>query len=78
MDVWNETDITATTNMWSSNMGDRHCTMSIHYIMQDWKLPTKILWTQAMKEPHTNENINRKMLMLRMKLECDLGLMIAK
>lgn len=35
MDVWNETNIAATIDIWSSNVGDRYCSMSIHWVMHD-------------------------------------------
>lgn len=45
MDVWNQLDVAATTNMWSSNAGDQYYTMSIHWIAYDWNLVTMILGT---------------------------------
>lgn len=65
-DVWNKTNI-ATTDMWSSNAGDRYCTISVHWITHVWKLATKTLGALTMNEEHTKENISRKMVMLRTK-----------
>ena len=56
--VWKKTDVSCTTDMWSSHAEDRYCTMSLHWLTNDWHMRCRILGTVGMNERHTAENIS--------------------
>ena len=65
LQVWKETDVSCTTDMWTSHAQDRYCTLSMHWLTSDWVMRSRILGTVAMNERHTAANISRRMLRYR-------------
>ena len=57
-----ETDIAFTTDFWTRPASKSFMTMSMHWIMQDWRLRTRILGAMHFPKKHTATNISDSFL----------------
>ena len=64
-DILEETDVAMTADMWSSEAGDRHLTVTLHWISNDWVLHTRFLGTFEFNETHSAEAISHRLCEIR-------------
>ncbi len=65
--VAEDTDVSWTTDCWSSNSTDRYITMTLHYIDRSWTPVTRVLGTTSFNETHSAHNICKVMKRMRLK-----------
>jgi hypothetical protein len=55
-------DIAITHNRWTSNNTESFCTVTSHYINEDWDMRSVVLETKKITGSHTAENIKTSLL----------------
>ena len=58
----NASDISLTTDIWTSVANEAYITVSAHFLSQDWNLYSVVLTTGAFPERHTGIVISRKLI----------------
>ena len=61
-EVAKETDIAFTADFWMSSASEGFMTMSMHWIIWDWRLKTRILGTISFPEDHAIVSISEKLM----------------
>ena len=65
LEIAARTDIAFTTEFWTSPTLESFMTMNMHWIMQDWRLKTRIMGTMHFPKKHTTANISDRLLNAR-------------
>ena len=66
-EVAKETDIVFTAEFWMRSASEGFMTMSMHWIIWDWRLKAHILGTISFPEHHTTVSISEKLMDLRLE-----------
>ena len=56
--------IALTTDIWTSSATEAYITVSVHYILTEWKMISCVLETPDMSERHTGQNIADKLMQI--------------